>query len=73
MASENHCPIRLIDIAHRAHVSYTAVAHVLRGSAGTRTKVSQTTANHIRRVAAELGYVSSEAARPLVDDAEAAG
>jgi len=58
MEFENHRRIRLIDIAHRARVSYTAVAQVLRGSAGPRTKVSATTADRIRRVALELGYVA---------------
>jgi DNA-binding LacI/PurR family transcriptional regulator len=67
MRPENDRPIRLIDIAHRARVSYTAVAHVLRGSAGPRAKVSRATAERIQRIATELGYAPREiVARPVI-------
>jgi DNA-binding LacI/PurR family transcriptional regulator len=70
MTPDDDRPIRLIDIAHRARVSYTAVAHVLRGSAGPRAKVSARTAERIQRIATELGYVASGAARPAAGTGE---
>jgi DNA-binding LacI/PurR family transcriptional regulator len=57
---------RMIDIAHRAKVSRTAVTHVLTGAgAGRIGGVSAAKASEIRRIAAELGYVPNLAAQQL--------
>src|SRR5438270_4826114 len=56
----------MIDIAHRAKVSRTAVTHVLTGAgAGQIGGVSAAKAAEIRRIAAELGYVPNLAAQQL--------
>ena len=56
----------MIDIAHRAKVSRTAVTHVLTGAgAGQIGGVSAAKATEIRRIAAELGYVPNLAAQQL--------
>jgi DNA-binding LacI/PurR family transcriptional regulator len=57
---------RMIDIAHRARVSRTAVTHVLTGAgAGRIGGVSAAKSDEIRRIAAELGYVPNLAAQQL--------
>jgi DNA-binding LacI/PurR family transcriptional regulator len=57
---------RMIDIAHLAKVSRTAVTHVLTGAGeGKIGGVSQAKAEEIRRIAAQLGYVPNLAAQQL--------
>ena len=60
-----HKRYRMIDIAKRANVSYTAVNHVLTGSAGKSVGVSTETAERIHRIANELGYVPNRAAQQM--------
>jgi DNA-binding LacI/PurR family transcriptional regulator len=57
---------RMIDIAHLAKVSRTAVTHVLTGAGeGKIGGVSRVKAEEIRRIAAHLGYVPNLAAQQL--------
>jgi DNA-binding LacI/PurR family transcriptional regulator len=56
----------MIDIAHKANVSRTAVTHVLTGAGkGKVGGVSKAKAEEIRRIAAELGYVPNLTAQQL--------
>lgn len=58
-------PTRMADIAERAGVSRMAVSAVLMGTGRGRIGVSATTAEKIRKIAAELGYRPNAAARQL--------
>jgi DNA-binding LacI/PurR family transcriptional regulator len=57
--------LRMIDIAKAAGVSRAAVSHVLNGGRGTSIRLSEETAARIRRVADELRFHPSHAARQL--------
>ncbi len=56
---------RLSDIAQKAGVSKVAVGKVLLGSGGDRVRVSEATAQRIRRIAQDLHYQPNVAARQL--------
>lgn len=56
---------RLIDIAAKAGVSKVTVAKVLHKTGGNNTRVSEKTAEKIRRIAAELNYIPNNVARQL--------
>lgn len=58
-------PVRLIDIAQLAGVSKVTVSKVLNPSPGNHTKVSEATAEKIRKVAESLNYRPNLAARQL--------
>jgi DNA-binding LacI/PurR family transcriptional regulator len=58
-------PIRLIDIARKVGVSRIAVAKVLHDGGGKNTRVSDETAEKIRKIASELNYRPNLAARQL--------
>jgi LacI family transcriptional regulator len=53
--------IRLVDVAERAGVSIATASRSLSGSNG----VSESVADHVRQVAAELGYIANVHARSL--------
>lgn len=57
--------VRLIDIAQTAGVSRFTVAKVLLGSGGSVIRVSDKTAEKIRKIAKEMGYRPNVAARML--------
>lgn len=57
--------VRLVDVAKRAGVSIATASRSLSGSDG----VSETVADHVRSVAAELGYVANVHARTLAGGA----
>ena len=59
--------IRLVDVAERAGVSIATASRSLSGSNG----VSESVADHVRQVAAELGYVANMHARSLAGVASA--
>jgi len=54
-------PVTIKDVAKRAGVAHTTVSRALRGS----TLISAETTQHIRRIASEMGYSPSAAARTL--------
>jgi LacI family transcriptional regulator len=59
--------IRLVDVAERAGVSIATASRSLSGSNG----VSEAVADHVRQVAAELGYIANVHARSLAGVATA--
>lgn len=48
--------VRLIDVAARARVTPTVVSQVLRGGGSSTTRVSQATAERVRRIAEQMAY-----------------
>jgi DNA-binding LacI/PurR family transcriptional regulator len=56
---------KMNDVAQRAKVSRMAVSHVLMGTGKGYIRVSEKTAERIRRVAQELGYTPNRAAQQL--------
>lgn len=61
-------PIRLLDIAKKAGVSQITVSKVLHNRGGKNTRVSEGTAERIRKIAAELKYRPNLAARQLAGE-----
>jgi DNA-binding LacI/PurR family transcriptional regulator len=57
-------PPRLVDVARRANVSHVTVSHVLMGT-GKRVRVSDETAQRVRKIAREMNYRPNHAARQL--------
>jgi DNA-binding LacI/PurR family transcriptional regulator len=56
---------KMSDVAQRAKVSRMAVSHVLMGTGKGYIRVSEKTAERIRRAAEELGYTPNRAAQQL--------
>jgi DNA-binding LacI/PurR family transcriptional regulator len=57
--------VKMSDIALRAKVSRMAVSHVLMGTGKGYIRVSEKTAQRIRKIAQELGYTPNRAAQQL--------
>jgi DNA-binding LacI/PurR family transcriptional regulator len=57
--------VKMSDIAQQAKVSRMAVSHVLMGTGKGYIRVSEKTAERIRKIACELGYTPNRAAQQL--------